>query len=142
MRWGLIPSWSRDPKAVRHTFNARAETLREKPSFRDAYRHRRCIIPVTRFYEWPQKVKHRIERADGDLLTMAGLWEAHPTEGLTCTMVTCAPTAALAPIHDRMPLILNAEQSEEWLGPQGHLMPLCPAEVPLRIEPETTAKRS
>ncbi len=127
LRWGLIPRWARDPSIGNRMINARAETLAEKPSFREALRRRRCLIPADGFYEWKkigrQKQRYLIRAANDDhLLALAGLWESWQagdgSELESCTIVTTQPNDLLRPIHDRMPLILTTEQYQRWLDPQ------------------------
>lgn len=125
MRWGLVPWWAKDFSMGARTINARRETLDSKPAFRDALRERRCIIPASGFYEWKRagarKTPMYIRRRDGELLLFAGLWERwRPKEGepvLSCTIVTGEPNALVAPIHDRMPVILDAAGAKAWLTP-------------------------
>lgn len=128
-RWGLIPSWSKDERIAQHTFNARAETLAEKPSFRAAFKRRRCLVPASAFFEWrtvpgeKKKQKLRFAAPDGQPLALAGLWETwrHPETDATIdtyTIVTTAANAFMAPIHDRMPAILTASDWDAWLDPE------------------------
>ena len=125
MRWGLTPSRSRNSRsAPRLLFNARSETIDQRPIFRNAFATRRCLVPANGFYEWkagtgrtktPQWVSHQ----DGDPVAFAGIWYgAHsPDDNLgTCVVVTTAANALLAPIHDRMPVILPPEQFDIWLS--------------------------
>jgi putative SOS response-associated peptidase YedK len=129
--WGLIPSWAKDPAIGNKMINARAETLAEKPSFRTALSRRRCLIPADGFYEWqdatadlasgkkaPRTPMH-IRLQDGGLFAFAGLWdEWHAPDGSplrSCTIITTAPNAVTAPIHDRMPVILRPEDEGLWL---------------------------
>ena len=129
--WGLIPSWAKDPAIGSRMINARAETLAEKPSFRTALSRRRCLIPADGFYEWqdsmgdlvggkksPRTPMH-IRLRDGGLFAFAGLWdEWHAPDGSplrSCTVITTAPNAVTAPIHDRMPVILRPEDEALWL---------------------------
>jgi len=106
-------------------FNARAEGIAEKPSFRSAFKHRRCLIPASCFYEWSgpkgAKTKHRIARADGHPLALAGICEEWPQpDGAllrSCTIITITPNAVMEPIHNRMPVILGADYWDEWLSP-------------------------
>ena len=129
--WGLIPSWAKDPAIGNKMINARAETLAEKPSFRTALSRRRCLIPADGFYEWqnaaadlpsgkkaPRTPMH-IRLQDGGLFAFAGLWdEWHAPDGSplrSCTIITTAPNAVTAPIHDRMPVILHPEDEALWL---------------------------
>lgn len=125
MRWGLIPAWAKDPSIGSKMFNARAETVAEKPSFKKALRFQRCIIPASAFFEWKgapgAKVKQRIARVDGEMFGFAGLydtWKDPDGERLaTCTIITTTPNRVLAPIHTRMPVILLPDDEEDWLSP-------------------------
>lgn len=122
--WGLIPSWSKDPTMGARMINARAETVDEKPSFRAAFKRRRCIIPASGFYEWMKKAGGKqpyfITAAHGEPLGFAGLWEGwHGPNGEeieSCTILTTDANEAIAPLHDRMPVILAPEDYDEWLG--------------------------
>ena len=120
--WGLVPSWSKDRKIASHTFNAKAETLTEKPSFRNAYKLRRCLIPVTGFFEWQTTTKgkkpYHIHQPASALFAFAGLWECweHLQESVySCTIITTAANAKIAPIHDRMPVIITPDGYNHWL---------------------------
>jgi len=112
LAWGLVPAWAEGRPAFRPLINARAESLAQKPSFRGALRARRCLVPADGFYEWRREGLARdarrqpffIRRRDRRPFAFAGLWE-----GGTFTLVTCAPNALVAPIHDRMPVILPPE---------------------------------
>jgi len=125
LHWGLIPAWAKDREIARHTFNARLETLTEKPSFRQAIRQRRCIVPASGFYEWQQlgaqKQPYYIHRADGAPLALAGLWERwrDPAggEGESCSIITMPAVAPMASIHHRMPAVLEPEHFSLWLDP-------------------------
>jgi putative SOS response-associated peptidase YedK len=125
LRWGLIPSWSKDPAIGNRLINARAETAREKPSFRNAFRRHRCLIPTNGFYEWQRQERGKqpyfVRRRDGRLFAFAGLWDRweSPDRSVieTCTILTTAANAVLAPIHDRMPLILPPAEYARWLDP-------------------------
>lgn len=122
-RWGLIPSWARDPKIGYKMINARGETIAEKPSFRSAFKKRRCLIPATGFYEWQKtstgKQPMHIHLKSGKVMTFAGLWEswkdAEEKEIRTFTIVTTTPNTLMAPIHDRMPVIISPELRADWL---------------------------
>jgi putative SOS response-associated peptidase YedK len=120
MVWGLIPSWAKDPEKL--TFiNARAETVAEKPSFRSAYKYRRCLIPADGFYEW-QKAKSGAKQpffftmAEQKLFVFAGLWESW-NDIETFTILTTTANTLLQTIHDRMPVILQPEDYKRWLDP-------------------------
>lgn len=123
-RWGLVPSWAEDPRIGNTMINARAEGLQSRRAFGPALRSRRCIVPISGFYEWSgtprNKRPHYISGATGDPLLLAGLWErwtpqptAPPLQ--TFTIITTAPNAVMARLHDRMPAILNVEQAAMWL---------------------------
>ncbi|MDX8127997.1 SOS response-associated peptidase [Methylomonas sp. OY6] len=122
LHWGLVPSWSKDAKNSGHLINARAETVKEKPSFRSAFKHRRCLIPATGFYEWERrngKQPFHIHRPDNGLFAFAGLWEQwqHETETLySCTIITTAAAELMQPIHDRMPVIITPGYYRQWLN--------------------------
>jgi putative SOS response-associated peptidase YedK len=133
-RWGLIPSWAQDPSIGNKLLNARAETLADKPAFRQALAQRRCLVPATGFYEWKAgpfgKVPQHIHMADGSLLTFAGLWEswrdAEGREIRSFTIITTTPNALMAPIHDRMPVIIAPQDRQRWLRGEDHLALLQP----------------
>jgi len=145
MRWGLVPSWARDAKSGPPMINARAETIATKPSFRTAFKKRRCLIPADGFYEWKRiegaKVKqpYHIRLANDRPFAFAGLWESRRGEEgdrlESCTIITCEPNTLTAGLHDRMPVILPADLYGPWLDPaiedadalQGMLQPY-PAE--------------
>lgn len=120
--WGLVPAWAKTAKNSSHLINARVETVREKPSFRAAFKHRRCLIPATGFFEWAKYEKGKqafnIHHPDHRLFAFAGLWEQwqHETETLySCTIITTAATAFMQAIHDRMPVIIRPEHYQQWL---------------------------
>ncbi len=123
MRWGLIPSWVKDPRDFTTLINARSETALEKPSFRAAMRHRRCLIPADGFYEWTgpkgKKRPFHIHRADGEQIALAGLWEhwqgADGTEFDSVAILTTDANAEVAPLHARMPVILDPDDFDAWL---------------------------
>ena len=134
MRWGLVPPWAKDTHGA--LINARAEGIADKPSFRRAFRAQRCLIPASGFYEWqaslaggkakktPYLITVTDREDDADLFAVAGLWETwhDPSSGgqelRTCAIITTTPNALMAPIHDRMPVILRREDEEEWLDPE------------------------
>ena len=125
LRWGLIPSWSKDPAIGNRLINARAETASQKPSFRNAFNRRRCLIPASGFYEWQRRELRKqpfyIRMHDGRPFAFAGLWDRweSPDKGVieSCTILTTATNALLAPIHDRMPVILPPGKYDRWLDP-------------------------
>jgi len=124
-KWGLVPSWARDPKVGNRMINARAETLSEKPSFRAAFARRRCLIPADGFYEWKREGDARrpfhIRLRDGRPFALAGLWEEwQAPDGAplrTCAIITVEPNPLMAQVHNRMPAILGPEAREVWLDP-------------------------
>lgn len=128
MRWGLIPSWYNHPTDGPLLFNARAETLAEKPAFAESARQRRCLIPARGFYEWTRAGETRcpwfIQRADGAPMVFAGVWRiwAGPDGARvgSCAIVTCAATGGMAELHERVPVILEPEDWPLWLGEAGH----------------------
>ena len=136
--WGLVPNWAKDKSKAAGMINARCETLVEKPSFRNLIARQRCVIPMQGFYEWsvtnldsPKQIKqaHYVSRADGEVMTVAGLWttwvdpnqnQSDPTVSSafkTCTIVTTEANEALRTIHHRMPVILEREVVAQWLDP-------------------------
>jgi putative SOS response-associated peptidase YedK len=125
MKWGLIPFWAKDPKIGNRSINARAETVHEKPMFRQAFQKRRCLIVADGFFEWMKegkdKVPMRITLKSGEPFGFAGLWETwkSPEEELirSCSIVTTTPNELMAPIHDRMPVILSRKSEGLWLNP-------------------------
>lgn len=125
LRWGLIPSWAKDEKIGYKMINARAETAAEKPSFRHAFKKKRCLIPANAFYEWKKeqdgKTPMLIHLEGDELFAFAGLWESWESpEGEvvhSCTILTTQPNAVMADIHDRMPVILDKEAEKTWLDP-------------------------
>lgn len=126
LHWGLVPSWAKDTKIGYRTINARSESVETKPSFRAAYRERRCLVLADGFYEWQQqgstKQPYLIRRKDGEPFAIAGLWECwenpkgEPLE--SCTLLTCEANALVAKIHDRMPVILQPGDYDLWLDPE------------------------
>lgn len=125
-RWGLIPSWAKDPALGSRMINARAETLTEKPSFRNAFQKRRCLILADGFYEWEKipgrsSKPHLFKLVDSTPFMFAGLWEFWTPPGkanpiLSCTIITTTPNTLIAPIHDRMPVMLDPEQATSWIS--------------------------
>jgi putative SOS response-associated peptidase YedK len=130
VRWGLVPSWAKDPKIGSRLINARIETVHEKPAFRRAFARRRCLLPADGFYEWyelkvpegkPRKQPFFIRPRDGGVMAMAGLYELwRDPEGewvWTCTVITTAATDEVGRIHDRMPMIVEPKSWAAWLDP-------------------------
>lgn len=142
--WGLIPSWAKDPKIGNRTINARAETVAKTPSFRAAFRKRRCLIPASGFFEWSkdegagkkEKQPFYIYRKDGHPMAFAGLWERwyDEKEGRdieSCSIITTNANELVGRLHDRMPVLLEPESFDLWLGseegPEGVSLLLKPA---------------
>jgi putative SOS response-associated peptidase YedK len=120
--WGLVPSWAKDTKNSHHLINARAETVKEKPSFRAAFHKRRCLIAAEGFYEWQKLEDHKqafhIHRQDNHLFAFAGLWEhwQHDQETLySCAIITTRATDFMQLIHERKPVIITPEHYSHWL---------------------------
>ena len=148
VRWGLVPSWAKDPKLGDRLINARSETVATTNSYQNAFRKRRCIIPADAFYEWTSKDKltrrsNRVEemsvprqpylvhRRDGEPMAFAGLWEIWRDDPIadrdapdawlrTCTIITTRANDMLAPIHSRMPVMLSEPTWDSWLDPDEH----------------------
>ena len=142
-RWGLIPHWAENARIASRTFNARAETVATAPVFRDSFRRKRCLVPVDGFYEWKRegsvRQPYRVFRADGRPLVLAGLWAgwrdpATDDVRRTFTIVTTAPNATLAELHDRMPVIVPDDAWDRWLDPR----PAEPGELRALLEPDET----
>lgn len=138
MRWGLIPGWWKKSlkEANFATFNARAETVTEKPFFRNAFKQTRCLIPATGYYEWRDtpggKQPYYFTRVDGNIITFAGLWDEwkNPDTGdilKSCTMIIAEPNKFVAEVHDRMPVILEKSQWRKWLTNKADIEILKPA---------------
>jgi len=119
MKWGLIPSWSKDPSAAAKMISARSETAGTKPAFRDALKSRRCLIPADGFYEWKRDGKAKqpycFEVNEGELFAFAGLWDRWKSPDgnwiKTCSILTTTPNAVASGVHDRMPVILDPDGS-------------------------------
>jgi putative SOS response-associated peptidase YedK len=150
LHWGLVPFWADDPKIGNRLINARAETVATKPAFRSAFARRRCLVAADGFYEWQPgpsgKQPYRIRKRDESPFCFAGLWESWEKGGQaieSCTILTAAANAAIAPIHDRMPVILEPATYDVWLSPETgaeHLKQLLndPAGVELEAYPVST----
>lgn len=140
MKWGLVPSWAKDPKIGSRMINARWETAAEKPSFRAAFKRRRCLIPADGYYEWTKRGKRKIpmyiQYAERELFAFAGLWEswkgADETRLQTCAILTTGANEKVRPIHHRMAVIIEPEDYGAWLAPR-ELAP--PEWQPLMIGP-------
>jgi putative SOS response-associated peptidase YedK len=125
MRWGLIPSWAKDSSAAARMINARSETASTKSAFRDALKSRRCLIPADGFYEWKRNGKTRqpycFEVNEGKLFAFAGIWDRWKDPSgqwvKSCSILTTTPNAAISPVHDRMPVILDPDSHDLWLDP-------------------------
>jgi len=125
-RWGLVPFWAKDTKIGYHMINAKAETIAERPAYREAFKKRRCIIPADAFYEWQEtgqslKQPYAIAMKDRSVFGFAGLWETWTDKASgetirSCTIITTEPNKLCAPIHNRMPAILDPADYEPWLG--------------------------
>ena len=124
MEWGLVPHWVKDRKEAKHLINARAETLAEKPSFRGLLKGKRCLVPASGFYEWKKdgarKTPFYIRLRESPVFAFAGLYDVwHDPQGegyATYTIITTEPNELMAPIHNRMPVILNREDETRWLS--------------------------
>jgi putative SOS response-associated peptidase YedK len=125
LKWGLVPAWSTEPKTAYSTINARAETVAQKPAFRSAFRHRRCLIAVDGFYEWHveadgHKQPYFIYLKDHPPFAFAGIWEHWERNGKvldSCSIIVTEANAMMLPIHDRMPVILAPEDYDAWMDP-------------------------
>ncbi|HEB85717.1 MAG TPA: SOS response-associated peptidase [Gammaproteobacteria bacterium] len=122
-RWGLVPHWSKEEKPTFSTINARADTVADKPTYRDPFKRKRCLVPSTGFYEWKreddQKIPHHIRLPDGELFAFAGLWDHWDKEGAgfdSYSIIVTGANETMQPIHDRMPVILNPAQYNTWLN--------------------------
>ena len=126
MKWGLVPSWAKDPKIGSRMINARSETAAEKPSFRAAFKRRRCLIPADGYYEWSKRGKKKIpmyiQHAERELFAFAGLWESwKQADGdwlQTCAILTTEANETIRPIHHRMTVIIEPEDFDTWLAPR------------------------
>jgi putative SOS response-associated peptidase YedK len=130
-RWGLVPFWAKDPAIGNRMINARAETVAQKPSFRAAYRHRRCLVLADGFYEWKKegegKVPYFISLDNGEPFAFAGLWEtwqSKETEEIiqSATLITTAANEFISTVHHRMPVILQPDTADRWLAGDDELL--------------------
>lgn len=126
LKWGLVPSWAKDASVGNKMINARAETVAEKPSFRNAFKKKRCLIVADSFFEWKRhedqtKTPMRIKLKSSDLFAMAGIWESWKAPDgrllYSCSVITTLPNELMKGIHDRMPVILKPEDERLWLDP-------------------------
>ena len=152
MRWGLIPSWAKDSSIGARLFNARSETAATKPSFRSAFKDRRCLIAADGFYEWsPRSQGHQafyFESTGGTLLAFAGLFESFRAEsgqGIdSCTVLTTEANSDVSDVHHRMPVLLDAEQCELWLNPDSRrsdLEAICASRAEGRLRKRAVGRR-
>jgi putative SOS response-associated peptidase YedK len=153
LRWGLVPFWASEPAAIGvKTINARAETVAERPAYRDAFERRRCLILADGFYEWSGGVPHWITREDGEPFAFAGLWASwrpkdasRDVEPLrSCAIVTTAAAGPVRELHDRMPVILAPSQESLWIDPSSpadalHAVCAPQAAPPLQFRPVSRA---
>lgn len=129
MRWGLIPFWAKDPRIGFKMINARSEGIESKPSFREPFRKRRCLVPANGFYEWKkdgkEKIPYYIKLKNNETFAFAGLYDiwidAEGLEVTSYTIITTSPNDLVKDIHDRMPVILNREDEDIWLDPSSSL---------------------
>ena len=139
VRWGLVPYWADDIAIGNRLINARCESIERTPAFREAYRRRRCLVPADGFFEWKKDGKARqpllVRRKDAAPFAFAGLWERwkQPDGDVlrSCTIITCPPNELVAPVHDRMPVILDSADFERWLDTDAggrELLKPCPSE--------------
>lgn len=146
LHWGLVPAWAKDTGIAARTINARSETAHEKPAFAQAFARRRCLVLANGYYEWPLLDGHKTpvsnHLADGGVMAMAGLWERwegpngdpRPTALETFTILTCPPNQIMAPLHDRMPVVLTDPGAQAaWLDPD---LPLSQARSLCRPAPD------
>jgi putative SOS response-associated peptidase YedK len=128
VRWGLVPTWAKDPKTGDRMINARAESVTDKPAYERAFRRHRCLVPADGFYEWQQRGRRKqpmfVHRRDGEPMALAGLWAAwhdpNTPDGEwlhSCTIVTTQANTVVAPLHDRMPVVLEQGDWDRWLDP-------------------------
>jgi putative SOS response-associated peptidase YedK len=125
LRWGLVPFWAKDLAIGYKMINARSETVLEKPAYRDSFKKRRCLIPADGFYEWKkvgkEKQPYNFGMTDDSIFAFAGIWDTWKSPDGTpvesCSILTTTPNALVADVHDRMPVILDRDDYEQWLDP-------------------------
>jgi putative SOS response-associated peptidase YedK len=142
LRWGLVPFWSKDSKVAFSTINAKAETLATSPTFREAFKRRRCLIPLDGFYEWQTisaKVKqpYAVSLKSGALFAVAGVWDRWKDKATghcleTYTLITTDPNELMEPFHNRMPVIVRPADFERWMAPPDPAQ-LAPAQLPIDL---------
>ena len=150
LRWGLVPHWAKDPSMGAKLSNARGETVADKPSFRDAFKRRRCLVPADGFYEWKtegkQKQPYYFSMKSGDPFALGGIWESWrtPDGGIlrTCCLITTEPNEIMLPVHDRMPVIVSPDHYEAWLmGEPDDAKPLVKAYASAEMQVWAVSKR-
>jgi putative SOS response-associated peptidase YedK len=145
IRWGLVPSWAKDPKIGNRMANVRSDTALEKSSFRAAMQKRRCLIPADVFYEWQdipgqkRRKPYAVAIRDGGIFALGGVWEAWRAKDsgewlITCAILTTEPNELLQPIHDRMPVIIRPEDYASWLDPSSTTADVSRLVAPLSAE--------
>lgn len=141
LRWGLIPSWSKNQSVGTRLTNARSETVLTKPSFRESFRRRRCLIPATGFYEWTtsgkRKEPHFIRLTSNELFGIGGLWDSWEDNDKrieTCTILTCDANQVMQHLHPRMPVVIQPERYDAWLDPATELTDLSQDLLPFSEE--------
>jgi putative SOS response-associated peptidase YedK len=155
MRWGLIPSWAKDESIGNRLINARADSVASKPSFRTAFKHRRCLVPADGFYEWLKEGKTktpiRVTPEQGGVIAFAGLWDrwkdAEGRDVLSFTIITTDANDQTRKVHDRMPLMLPRNREDDWLDPKADATTLqrileSPVDTRLTLEPVSTRVNS
>jgi putative SOS response-associated peptidase YedK len=131
MRWGLVPFWADDPRIGARMINARAETVADRRAFAESFERRRCLLPADGFYEWQraggQRLPWFVHRTDGDPMVFAGIWSSwrdpadRTSRLVTCSIITTTANGVLAPVHDRMPVVLDRADWDAWLDPDADL---------------------
>lgn len=137
-RWGLVPKWAKDPSIGHKMINTRAESIFEKPAFKNNFRYKRCLVLADGYYEWkvlpsklvkgkPAKQPYRFQLPGNEILLIGGLWDTWGSEGLnTFSIITCPANHQVSPYHDRMPVILSHKEAEIWLNQKSTAEDLLP----------------